>query len=346
MVCMYKGFGKGRFIPFAVNLSCKWTTTCQDNPMKTQTLGKSDLQSSRLAYGCMRVAGTWNPAEVDEAKREAGKKAIIAAYEAGYTLFDHADIYCRGVCESIHGEVLKDVPGMRKDILIATKCGIRFSGDPNPDSPHRYDFSAKHIEWSCHESLKRLGVEQIDIYQLHRPDLLMDPEEVATAFAKLKSQGVVRYFGVSNFTPSFVSLLQSGLSEPLIVNQVEIHPGKLECFFDGTLDQCIERKMTPLAWSPLGGGWLGAGREIGEGAPDFERRVHILEVIDGIAKRHQVSRTVVALAWLMRHPSKIIPIVGSTNPDNIRDATHSLDFELDREDWYRGLVAARGRSLP
>jgi len=314
--------------------------------MKRQPIGKSDLTSSRLSYGCMRVAGTWNPAEIDDAKRAHGKKAIIAAYEAGYTLFDHADIYCRGACESIHGEVLKEVPGMRKDILIATKCGIRFPGDPSPDSPHRYDFSAKHIEWSCHESLKRLGVDQIDIYQLHRPDLLMDPNEVASAFVKLRDQGVVRHFGVSNFLPSFVSALQAALDFPLVVNQVEIHLGRLDCFYDGTLDQCLERKITPLAWSPLGGGWLGTGGEVAVHHAYSEHRITLQGAVDEVAAKYGVSRTVMALAWMMRHPSRIIPIVGSTNPKNIRDAAKADNVTLDREDWYKLLVAARGKALP
>jgi predicted oxidoreductase len=314
--------------------------------MKSQKIGKSDLKCARLSYGCMRVAGTWNPAEIDDAKREKGKKAILAAYEAGYTLFDHADIYCRGGCEAIHGDVMREVPSMRKDILIATKCGIRFPGDPNPDSPHRYDFSAKHIEWSCQESLKRLGTDVIDIYQLHRPDLLMDPDEVASAFTKLKAQGAVRYFGVSNFLPSFVSALQSALDFPLIVNQVEIHLGRLDCLNDGTLDQCIELQMTPLSWSPLGGGWLGTGGTVAEDHPQAEKRTALLDTLDSISAKYNVSRTVMALAWLLKHPSKIVPIVGSTNPDNIRDAAKADDVELDREDWYRLLVAARGVPLP
>ena len=241
---------------------------------------------------------------------------------------------------------MRDVPSMRADIQIATKCGIRFPGDPNPNSPHRYDFSPSHIEESCHKSLKRLGVEQIDIYQLHRPDLLMNPEEVATAFTKLKSQGVVKWFGVSNFLPSFVSALQAALDFPLVVNQVEIHMGRLDCFYDGTLDQCLELSMTPLSWSPLGGGWLGDGGAVQVDHPDFEQRTALLDTLDAIAMGYGVSRTVMALAWLMKHPSKIVPIVGSCNPDRIRDAVKADEVDLDREDWYRLLVAARGKPLP
>src|SRR3712207_1465774 len=141
--------------------------------MKTQPLAQSPLVSSRLAYGCMRLAGTFKPAEATPERQAAGRRAAIAAYEAGYTLFDHADIYCRGVCESVFGEALKEVPGMRERVVIATKCGIRFAGDPGPDSPFRYDFSPDYIVTSCEGSLQRLGVDVIDLYQLHRPDSLM-----------------------------------------------------------------------------------------------------------------------------------------------------------------------------
>jgi predicted oxidoreductase len=294
----------------------------------------------------MRIAGTWNPAEITPAREEAGQAAVVAAYEAGYTLFDHADIYCRGGCEEIFGRVLKKIPSMRKEIVIATKCGIIFPGDPNPDSPHRYDFSKEHILWSCDQSLKRLGVETIDIYQLHRPDLLMNPAEIGEAFEELHKKGKVRYFGVSNFLPSFVSCLQSGLSFPLVVNQVEIHLGRLACFYDGTLDQCIEKQITPLSWSPLGGGFLGTGGTVSSTHPRAEALNKLLTCLDEIATKYETTRTAISLAWLMKHPSQIVPIVGSANPKNIKDATKADDIDLDREDWYRILVAARGEPLP
>lgn len=309
--------------------------------MTQQRLGQSGLFSSRLSYGCMRIAGTWNPAEVDADKEAKGEAAVIAAYEAGYTLFDHADIYCRNECERIFGNVLKKVSGMRDDVVIATKCGIRFPGDPDPESPHRYDFSASHILASCDRSLRKLGVESIDIYQLHRPDLLMDPEEVLSAFETLHAQGKVKYFGVSNFSPSFVRLLQSNLPFPLLVNQVEIHLGRLDCFVDGTLDQCLELGITPLSWSPLGGGWLGDG-----GIAKDDKGAALLKVLDEVAANYGVSRTVINLAWLLKHPSNIIPIVGSVTPERIRDAVKADEVDLSREDWYRILVAARGESLP
>ena len=309
--------------------------------MQFQTIAQTDFRVARLSYGCMRIAGTWNPSEVNSTRWELGEKAIIAAYEAGYTLFDHADIYCSGRCEEIHGTVLKKIPSMRNEIVIATKCGIRFPEDPNPESPHRYDFSASHILESCDKSLQRLGIDTIDIYQLHRPDLLMNPEEIAGAFETLYKAGKVRAFGVSNFLPSFVNCLQSALSAPLVVNQVEIHLGRLDCFYDGTLDQCIEKQITPLSWSPLGGGWLGTG-----GTTEDPIRKDLLDLLDEKAAEYGVTRTAISLAWLLKHPSKIIPIVGSANPENIRLAVKADEIELSREDWYRILVAARGKPLP
>ena len=314
--------------------------------MKTQTIGKSDLVTPRLSYGCMRVAGSWDPAKITREMRDMGKRAILTAFESGYRLFDHADIYAHGECEAIHGELMREVPSMRKEILIATKCGICFPGEPNPDSPHRYDFSAEHILASCDGSLKRLGIETIDIYQLHRPDLLMNPPEVAEAFTKLRKAGKVRYFGVSNFLPSFLSALQAHCDFPLLVNQVEVHLARLDCFYDGTLDQCLELGITPLSWSPLGGGVLGAGSDLDPDNSRFEVLKGVRDQLDEIGAKHGVSRTVVALAWLLKHPSEIIPIIGSTKPENIQDATKADALDMSREDWYRLLVAARGEPLP
>lgn len=314
--------------------------------MKSQPIGTSELVASRLAYGCMRIAGTWNPSGIDSDKRKRARAAILAAFEAGYTLFDHADIYARTACEQLFGDLLRDTPSIRRsEFLIATKCGIRFPDDP-PGAPHRYDFSKGHILRSCEDSLKRLAVESIDIYQLHRPDLLMDPHEVAEAFDALRRQGKVRYFGVSNFLPSFLTALQSALSYPLVINQVEIHLGRLDCFYDGTLDQCLTQNITPLSWSPLAGGWLGSGAEV---RPDHPRREHLLKIqqqVDAIAAQYGVSRTVISLAWLLKHPARIIPIVGSTTPQNIRDAARADEIDISREDWYRLLLAARGEALP
>lgn len=314
--------------------------------MQTISLGSSTLPSSRLAYGCWRVAGTWNPAEVTPESRAAGCRAILAAYEAGYTLFDNADIYCAGEAERILGQVLKQVGGMRDRVLIVTKCGIRPAGTPQAGSPQRYDFSADHIRWACEQSLKRLGIDRIDVYLLHRPDYLADPEEIAKAFSELKESGKVRYFGVSNFRPSLVTALQVACPMRLVVHQIEISLAKLDPFTDGTLDQCLIEKITPMAWSPLAAGLIGAGAGRLLPSQQSYQPEKFLPALDLIAKERGVSRTAVALAWLLKHPSKIQPIVGSISPERIRDAAKADECELTREEWYRLLLAARGEPLP
>ncbi len=294
----------------------------------------------------MRCVGTWNPSEATAERRRTGAQAHLAALEAGYTLFDTADIYCRGVCEEVLGEALRRSASMRRQIVIATKCGIRFAGDPAPDSPHRFDFSSDYIVQSCEASLRRMGIETIDLYQLHRPDVLMNPSEVAGAFEQLQRAGKVRFFGVSNFQPSTLAALQSHLSIPLIVNQVEIHLGRLACFEDGTLDQCVERNIAALAWRPLGGGWLGEGTDLPLGDAQYAQKRWVQSVLDAIAADLGASRTQVALAWLMKHPAPIVPIVGSARPEHIHRAAAADALDLTREQWYRLYVAARNKPLP
>ena len=314
--------------------------------MQTIPLGVSSLHSSRLAYGCWRLAGTWNPAEVTAEGRAAGRRAVITAYEAGYTLFDNADIYCQGEAERILGAALKEVPEMRQRVLIATKGGIRPAGDPQAGAPARYDFSAQHLVRACEQSLQRLGIETIDLYMLHRPDYLADPTEVAQAFSQLKDAGKVCYFGVSNFRPTLLTALQAACPMPLVVHQVEISLAKLDAFTDGTLDQCLVENITPLAWSPLAAGLIGAGASRLLPSQKAYRPEKFLPALDDVARARGTSRIVVALAWLLLHPSKIVPIIGSTNPDRIREAATAVELELTREEWYQLLIAARGEPLP
>ncbi len=304
------------------------------------------MRSSRLAYGCWRVAGTWDPAAVTPENRAAGRKAILTAYEAGYTLFDNADIYAGGEAERILGTALKEAPGMREAVLVATKCGVRPAGTPHPDAPQRYDFSSEHILQSCEASLKRLGIETIDLYMLHRPDYLADPEDIAKAFSKLKADGKVRYFGVSNFRPSLVTALQVVLPMPIVVHQVEISLAKLDAFTDGTLDQCLIEKITPMAWSPLAAGLIGGGARRLLPAQKSYQPEKFLSELEAVAQQRGANRTTVALSWLLKHPSGIQPVVGSVNPERIRDAAKAADLELTREEWYRLLLAARGEPLP
>jgi predicted oxidoreductase len=314
--------------------------------MQTIPVGVGLLRGSRLAYGCWRVAGSWNPADVTDASRAAGRRAVISAYETGYTLFDNADIYCAGEAECILGHVLKEVSGMRDQVVIVTKGGIRPAGDPQPDSPGRYDFSASHIISACEQSLSRLGIETIDLYLLHRPDFLADPEEVAQAFSQLKAAGKVRYFGVSNFRPTLVTALQAACPMPLVAHQVEISLAKLDSFTDGTLDQCLIERMTPMAWSPLAAGLIGDGANRLLDSQRTYRPEGFLPAVEAVANARGARRTTVALAWLLKHPARIMPIIGSINPDRIREAVKAADLELTREEWYRLLIAARGEPMP
>lgn len=310
--------------------------------MQKIQIGQSPLFASWIAYGCWRIANSGNDAQ----DRAVAQEAVAAALESGYTLFDLADIYCGGRSESIFGRLLREMPELKGTAVISTKCGIRVPNEPTAGAPYRYDASATHIVASCEGSLKRLGVETIDLYQIHRPDYLMDAEEIAEAFAKLESAGKVRAFGVSNFRASQVSLLQSAVRSPLAVNQIEISLMQLAPFDDGTLDQCQRDRVTPLAWSPLGGGLLGGGASRLLPAQERYRPDAVVGELDKIAAEHGATRVEIALAWLLRHPSKIIPIIGSVQPERIKTAAAAAKVELTREEWYRLLESAIGGRLP
>lgn len=314
--------------------------------MKTQLIGKSSFISTRLAYGCMRIAPWKQPNDLTAEDFAKAGVSVRTAFEAGYRLFDHADIYSFGSGEVAFGRVLRENPAMRDEIVLISKCGIRWAGDVSPDAPYRFDFSADYILRSCEGGLQRLNIETLDICLLHRPDFLMDPDEVAGAFDKLRRQGKVREFGVSNFSPSQLTMLQSRLPFPLIANQVEIHPGRIACLTDGTLDQCITQHITPLAWSPLDGGMFATGGTVPADLKNKALLDKVLDELDNQAAKYGVTRTAITLAWLLKHPSGIIPIVGSANPEHIRQAALADTVEMSREDWYRIMTAAWGERLP
>ena len=301
--------------------------------MQTLVLGTSSLTCTRIAYGCWRLAGSEGGGRLDE---KDGIRAVHAAFDAGYTLFDHADIYGRGECEKIFGRALREASGMRQRIVLATKCGIC---PPWTGRTHCYDSSSKHIIASVEQSLRSLRVDSVDLLMLHRPDYLGDPSEIAAAFAQLRADGKVREFGVSNYRPTQVAALQRYCDMQLIANQVEVSLGALACLDDGTLDQCISGKITPMAWSPLAKGSLLA-------APRDERERGLQTLIHSLATAKGVTAAAIALAWLLRHPAKMVPVIGSTNPERIREATRADAIELTREEWYSLLTAARGTSLP
>lgn len=314
--------------------------------VRTIEIGRSGLRSSALAYGCWRLADSLDAPQVTSEVEAGGRRAVHAAFDAGYTLFDNADVYSGGACERILGQALREVPGMRARVIIATKGGIRRAGDPHPASPQRFDFAPDYIESACEASLRRLGVDVIDLYLLHREDYLANPEEVAAVFTKLFYAGKVRMFGLSNFRPTLVNAIRKVCPVPVVTHQIEISLARLAPFSDGTLDQCLECGMTPMAWSPLAAGLIGDGaKKLLPGQRGYKVDA-VLPVLEEIAAARGVSRTVIALAWLMKHPSGIVPIVGTANPGRIRESAKAVDIVLDREEWYRLFVAARGEPLP
>ncbi|MBX3734349.1 MAG: aldo/keto reductase [Verrucomicrobiae bacterium] len=299
-------------------------------------LGRSTCRVSRLGYGCWRLAGSEGvetPTEPAE-----GIRAVLAAADSGITLFDLADVYGGGRCEELFGAALRERPGLRNELVVAGKCGIRRAGVPSAISPYRYDSSAAHIVVSVEASLKRMGIETLDVLMLHRPDFLMEPDEVAGAFVRLHDGGKVREFGVSNFLPTQFSLLQQACPMPLVVHQVEISLAQSTALEDGTLDQCLASRMTPLAWSPLARGALVPT----PGAP----RGALTDALIEAASARGVTPAAIALAWLLRHPAGIVPLIGSIRASRIWEAVAAIEVPMDREEWYRLLTAARDRRLP
>lgn len=290
---------------------------------------KPAYHACRLGYGCMRISG-------DRAK---GRAAVIAAYEAGYRLFDHADIYGGGACESLFGEVMREVVGMREAIVLQGKVGVRL---PNPQHPGQYDFSRQHLTAAVEGSLKRLGVERLDILLLHRIDHLADPDEVAAVLDGLHVAGKVAAFGVSNASPAQVRMLAKRLRFPLLANQVEFNLDRIDVLLDGTLDQCLECGISPQAWCPIGGvGYPAWGKQ----ASPAQWKLVQAE-LDRQATRLGTDRVGVNLAWLLRHPARIMPLIGSTTPERIRAALAAVTLAYGRDDWYNLFEARRGHAVP
>lgn len=293
-------------------------------------LGKTDLRVGPLAYGLWRFAGT-GVAE--------GRAKLEAALEAGMTLLDSADIYGGdGASEALLGRVFAETPGLRERVVLATKCGI-VRGIP-------YDSSAAHVRTACEASLRRLRTDRIDLYQIHRPDWLGHPEEVAGALAALRQAGHVREVGVSNYGPSQLEALQAFLPFPLATQQPELSALHLDPLGDGVLDQCMRLGITPLAWSPLAGGALALSAPEASARPGGARLAATIRVLDELAAAQGVARSAVALAFVMVHPSAPIPIVGTQRVARIREAIEALRVRLTRADWYGVVEASRGEALP
>lgn len=288
-----------------------------------------------MAYGLWRFVGH------DVA---AARARIEAAVEAGMNLIDVAAVYgldwggaAFGESESLLGKVLADTPSLRRRMVLATKFGIV------PGIP--YDSSTEAVVKSCEDSLARLRTDVIDLFQVHRPDVLTHPADLAEALSRLRNQGKIREAGVSNYDARQTLLLQQFLPFPLATLQPEFSALAVEPAFDGVLDAAMSRQMTPLAWSPLGGGRLAsdaAARHTAEG----ERLNRVTAKLDELAKRDGVSRVAVALAFVMRHPSRPIPIVGTQSPERIATANEALRVNLSRADWYAIVVASQGAQLP
>lgn len=294
-------------------------------------LGQTALQVGPIAYGLWRFVGS------DVA---AGRARIEAALAAGMNLIDVAAVYgldwggqAFGESEDLLGRVLAETPGLRARMVLATKFGI-IPGIP-------YDSGAEAVIASCEASLKRLRTDVIDLFQVHRPDVLTHPEELAHALARLRKDGKIREIGVSNYTVPQTRALLRYLDRPLATLQPEFSAIAVEPAFDGVLDLAMEARMTPLAWSPLGGGRLADGVDAADPAT---RRVATR--LDELARAHGTTRSAVALAFVMRHPSRPMPILGTQNPARIAAATDALKINLSRAEWYSLVVAARGVPMP
>ncbi len=298
-------------------------------PPKSRALGQSGIVISPIAWGMWRFA---------EGGRSVTDAAALvhAALDAGITLFDTADIYGFdgsggfGDAEVLLGQVLAAEPALRSRMVLASKGGIR--------PPLPYDQSAAYLAEAIEASLRRLKVDHIDLWQVHRPDILAHPQEVARALDDAVAAGKIRKLGVSNFTIAQTDALNHFLGNKLVATQPEISPLRIDCFANGELDQAMLRGLVPLAWSPLGGGRLAV--------PESARDRAVAEALDSIAAEQGVSREAAAYSWLMAHPAGIVPIIGSQRAERITDAVLALGVRWTRTDWYAVLVAARGEALP
>lgn len=326
--------------------------------MEKLLIPNTDLRVSRLCAGSMGLGGGWEAgvALTPEHERQA-REFLDAALELGINFFDHANIYGRSRAETVFGRVLREHPGLREQIVIQSKCGIRWEDDP-PGTPQRYDFSAEHILASVDGILERLGTDYLDILLLHRPDVLWEGEEIARAFDALKRTGKVRYFGVSNQNRFQMEYLQSFLPDPLVANQLQmslLHHGFAEVSisfnqaspgypdgWEGVLEYCRLKGVGLQAWSPLDRGAL-TGGDLSRLSESGRKAAGLVQAL---AQARGVPAEAVALAWLLKHPARIVPVLGTTRPERLRACARALEVNLTREEWYALFEAARGRSMP
>ncbi|PNY79642.1 aldo/keto reductase [Deinococcus koreensis] len=305
--------------------------------MRTMKLGSSQLDVPVVAVGCMRI----NALDMTAAERFVG-----AALEQGANFFDHADIYGQGQCEEIFADAVHMSASVREGLILQSKCGIR---------PGMFDFSREHILASVDGILRRLKTEYLDVLLLHRPDALVEPDEVAAAFDELERAGKVRHFGVSNQTPMQIELLKQSVRQPLVANQLQLsitNATMITRGFNvnmenaqavdrdgGVLDYCRLHDLTIQPWSPFQFGFF-------EGVfLDNPKFPELNAKIDEIAAKYGVSNTTIALAWLLRHPAKMQPVTGTTTVQRLQDCCRASEVHLTREEWYAILLAA-GNTLP
>ncbi len=292
--------------------------------MKREHLHVQGPAFSRIVAGAWR----WNAASgvnVDT--------LINTSLDAGITSFDHADIYGDYGNQELFGAVLKKNPSLRKKIQLISKCGIMLMSSKHPDTRVKhYDTSKDHILRSVDHTLKQLGTDYLDLLLIHRPDPLMDPEEVSEAFGLLKQNGKAWYFGVSNFSPSQFEMLQKFLPFPLVTNQIELSLSKLGPLYDGTLDVLLKYETAAMVYSPLG-----EGRLISSNAAS---------ALWSKKEKYKATETQMALAWLLRHPARLFPVIGTTKTERIVESAKAIDIDIDRQDWFEMLKVASGNDVP
>lgn len=309
--------------------------------------------ASRLIYGCMGLGGGWNNQPATSQDVQQAHNIIEQALALNINVFDHADIYTFGKAELVFGKVLKENPSLRDSLILQSKCAIRFEDDAGPK---RYDFSARWIEQSVEGILQRLNIEQLDILLLHRPDPLMELEEVANILTTLQQQGKIKHVGVSNMHGHQIAYLQSALATPIIANQLEMSLAFRDWIEDGittnslanrqlgytpgTLEHCMQNNIQLQAW-----GSLAQGRYTGAKAQN-EVDAATANLVYKLAGDYETTPEAIVLAWLMRHPANIQPVLGSTNIERIKSCEKAMQVKLSREHWYLLLETARGHEIP
>lgn len=294
-----------------------------------QRLHPDGPELSRLVWGAWRSSKS---PETDTPPKLA--RLIEGCLELGITSFDHADVYGGYQAEALFGAALREWSGDRHRIELVTKCGIGLVGPARP--AHRikhYDSSAAHIHASLDASLRSLGTDHVDLLLLHRPDPLMDADATAEALARLLQEGKTRAIGVSNHTPAQFDLLQSRLSVPLVTNQIELSLLRPEALLDGTLDHAQRQRIAPMAWSPLGGGGL------------FRQEGPLAAALERAAREHGLDAGCLALAWLLRLPSRPLPVLGTTRLDRLRGLARAESLALDRQSWFELYQASLGHEV-